>query len=367
MSTTIACIGGFLGAGKTTAVQAAAAELKRRGQVASVITNDQGNDLVDTEVIRRLGIAAAEITGGCFCCKFEDLIGTMTAIVEQHHPDIILAEAVGSCTDLSATVYQPLRRYYPEAFALAPLSVLVEPRRIRALRHGGAGNFPEEVGYLFEKQLAEADLIVLNKLDTIDLIERREITRWLRDVTGGVPVHAMSARNRIGVAAWIERLLSGDFAGGRLLDINYDVYAAAESALGWLNATLHLTATHSFSPKDVATAFVARVQQAAGEASMAVAHLKVLVASGGSIDRIGLTDKDAEPEWDGAARFEETHQASFVVNARVRANPYALERLIREALHGSADAFALELTVPHMECFIPARPNPPHRFAEIAL
>ena len=44
----IAIVGGFLGAGKTTLILAAAKELERRGIRSAVILNDQGNELVDT-------------------------------------------------------------------------------------------------------------------------------------------------------------------------------------------------------------------------------------------------------------------------------------------------------------------------------
>src|SRR5262249_61287111 len=64
----IACVGGFLGAGKTPALVAAARELIKRGLRVGIITNDQGGLLVDTEVMRDLGLPAEEITGGCFCC-----------------------------------------------------------------------------------------------------------------------------------------------------------------------------------------------------------------------------------------------------------------------------------------------------------
>ncbi|MGA9958965.1 MAG: GTP-binding protein, partial [Acidobacteriaceae bacterium] len=45
----IAIVGGFLGAGKTTLILAAAKELERRGIRSAVILNDQGNELVDTD------------------------------------------------------------------------------------------------------------------------------------------------------------------------------------------------------------------------------------------------------------------------------------------------------------------------------
>ena len=61
-------IGGFLGAGKTTAVDLFAQALTGRGMRVGLITNDQSTGLVDTAVLRSRGFA-----GGCFCCRFDSL------------------------------------------------------------------------------------------------------------------------------------------------------------------------------------------------------------------------------------------------------------------------------------------------------
>src|SRR2546425_6553156 len=143
----IACVGGFLGAGKTTALVSASRELMARGLNVGIITNDQGNHLIDTEVMRSLGLPTKEVAGGCFCCKFAEFVEHAGRILDQGRPDIILAEAVGSCTDLSATVYQPLRQYYAHQFDLAPLSILVEPGRLRAFSGDLANSFSESVAY----------------------------------------------------------------------------------------------------------------------------------------------------------------------------------------------------------------------------
>lgn len=45
---------------------------------------------------------------------------------------MFIAEPVGSCTDLAATVTYPLRRLYGDQFTIAPVSVLLDP--VRALR-----------------------------------------------------------------------------------------------------------------------------------------------------------------------------------------------------------------------------------------
>src|SRR3954465_12418658 len=120
-------IGGFLGAGKTTAVARLPHRLSERGLKVGLITNDQGRELVDTAMLRAKGFATEEIPGGCFCCRFNSLVDAAAKLTETALPDAFIAEPVGSCTDLVATVTYPLRRMYGESFAIAPLSVLVDP------------------------------------------------------------------------------------------------------------------------------------------------------------------------------------------------------------------------------------------------
>ena len=51
-------IGGFLGAGKTTAIGKLAAHLTAQGRKVGLITNDQAGGLVDTRVLRAQGLDA---------------------------------------------------------------------------------------------------------------------------------------------------------------------------------------------------------------------------------------------------------------------------------------------------------------------
>src|SRR6185369_11953984 len=154
MRPVIVPLGGFLGAGKTTLILAASRELQRRGRRAAAILNDQGLDLVDTALATAGGVDADQVTGGCFCCRFSDLVAS-AARLGAYSPDVIFAEAVGSCTDISATTLQPLKLYHAERFQVAPFSVLVDPLRAQTFA-AGAGN--EDWRYLFQHQIDEADL-----------------------------------------------------------------------------------------------------------------------------------------------------------------------------------------------------------------
>src|SRR5271170_5382577 len=93
-------IGGFLGAGKTTTMARLARHYMARGQRVGLVTNDQAQDLVDTNSLRAQGFATEEVAGACFCCRFDDLVRKVGQLQNGERPDVILAEPVGSCTDL---------------------------------------------------------------------------------------------------------------------------------------------------------------------------------------------------------------------------------------------------------------------------
>ncbi len=102
-------VGGFLGSGKTTAIAAACKALAVRKMTAGVITNDQGKYLVDTAFFDLQKIPAVQVARGCFCCNYDDLITRIDQLVRAVQPDVIFAEAVGSCADMVATVIKPLQ------------------------------------------------------------------------------------------------------------------------------------------------------------------------------------------------------------------------------------------------------------------
>jgi len=354
----IACLGGFLGAGKTTALMGAARNLIARGLKVGVITNDQGSNLVDTALFLSLGLQTEEITGGCFCCRFSEFAKHAFRLVAQHRPDIILAEAVGSCTDLAATVYEPLRRFHSAEFELAPLSIFVEPARIQELL-GTSSQFESSVRYLFEKQLAEAELIILTKTELLNPEEVRGLTTQLQRVAGKSPIRLLSARTGVGVNEWVDQLLSVRSVGNTGLDLDYEIYGQAEASLGWLNATVDLVSDQEFLLAELGEAVVVKIQEQCRVAESAIAHLKILLVSAEGSDRIALTTSVSQAAWDGEGNLGLVREASAVINARVGANPRDLRRIVESALQAAAREQGVSATVQDLESFAPLPPQRP--------
>ena len=363
---TYVMIGGFLGAGKTTAVARMGEALTARGLKVGLITNDQSSGLVDTSILRSRGFAVEEIAGGCFCCRFGSLAEAAERLEADERPDVFLAEPVGSCTDLVATVSYPLRRIYGDRFRVAPLSVLVDPQRARRVLGLAEGRrFSEKVTYVFEKQLEEADLIVVNKVDTLSAEERGELEVALAARFPEARVLAVSAEHGDGTDAWFEQVLADEVEPQPTMELDYTTYAEGEALLGWLNLTARLSAGEaSVDANQLLLDLCASIQAAAGEAGAEIAHLKATLDAGdasGRLAALSVTSGDGPLDL-REALVEGVRGGELIVNLRAEADPDALRAMVRAALEAAKAARpGCALEVEHEEHFRPAPPEPTHR------
>ena len=361
-------IGGFLGAGKTTAVASLARHLTEAGHRVGLITNDQGRGLVDTAMLRSLGFATEEIPGGCFCCKFKSLTDAAASLTESTRPDVIIAEPVGSCTDLVATVTYPLRRIYGNSYHIAPLTVLVDPiraQRVLGLEEGG--NFSEKVIYIYRKQLEEADLIVISKCELLSPEKLAGLKAALEQAFPEAEVLAVSVREGAGLEPWFDRVATGEQAPRAAMPVDYDIYADGEALLGWFNATVAVTADEEFDTGDLLCELCADVQTRLAAIPAEVAHLKMTYSPdeslGGDVAVVNLVRSDFVPEL-GITLDEPSATGQLIINLRAEADPDALSEAVIIALSQTAAAHpGLKLSLEHHEHFRPGRPTPTHRDA----
>ncbi|MYC80999.1 MAG: cobalamin biosynthesis protein P47K [Acidobacteria bacterium] len=355
-------IGGFLGAGKTTAVLRLARLLQCRGSRVGLITNDQSHGLVDTALLGSSGFPVEEITGGCFCCKFDSLVGASERLSREQQPDVFLAEPVGSCTDLKATVDYPLRRMYGGNYWIAPLSVMVDPvRALRILELEPGRSFSPKVVYVYRKQLEEADIIVINKTDVLNPQRLERLRRALKDSFSPDRVLAVSARQGTGMEEWFEQITQPlDHTQGDL-EMDYDAYAEGEALLGWLNCSLRVEAASAFDGNVLLRGAMTTIQRRLR--SREIAHLKMTLTpeeQGHDIGVANLTGSDGIPEQSHALQ-EPLTAGELIINLRAEADPEALRTLVQTTLAALGREDDLLLEVEHLEAFRPSRPTPTHR------
>ena len=358
-------IGGFLGAGKTTAVARLAALLHARGRRVGLITNDQGSNLVDTAMLRARGFATEEIPGGCFCCRFASLVDAAGKLTTATRPDVFVAEPVGSCTDLVATVTYPLRRIYGDRFTIAPLSVLVDPQRaLRVLGLSEGRAFSDKVLYIYRKQLEEADLIVINKVDALAPGDLARLRSGLAREFPHAEILTVSARTGDGIDAWFERLVAHDQVARQVMQVDYEVYADGEALLGWLNATVEVASEGEFDANELLAALARDLQARLGAAGGEVAHLKMTFSPSGGLNDlavVNLVRSDFVPEL--SLRLDQRCTGGqLIVNLRAEAAPEALRAALEPAVAALPAAFpGLRARVDHLEHFRPGKPQPTHR------
>lgn len=356
-------LGGFLGAGKTTTIARLARAYQERGLRVGIVTNDQAADLVDTHSLRSQGFEVGEVAGACFCCNFNELTEVAAKLGEEQRPDLIIAEPVGSCTDLVATVVQPLVQLYAEDFEVAPYGVILKPSHgRRILKNEPNAGFSPKAAYIFRKQLEEADFIVLNRIDQLSPEEIEELQQLLRESYPDVPTLKMSARTGDGFDCLLEMLdQQGEF-GRRVLEMDYDTYAEGEAELGWLNANLAVSANAAFSLDDLLLDVIDRLRSALVEHKAEAAHLKAIGLWEGFHGVANLVSNDSPAELSLPAECQ-TRTADLVVNARVAIDPETLDKEVHAAVEAACAAVSAKAEWRQTQSFRPGRPVPTHRLA----
>lgn len=150
-------VSGFLGAGKTTLVNNILSG--DHGLSIAVIVNDIGAINVDAELLAGKSDGIVSLKNGCVCCSMRpDLVQHVSELIGEQRPDHIVIEASG--VSEPGNIVRTLG--YPEldetVFVNAVVTVV------------DAELFPGLAGmskYLAREQLAEADVVVVNKADLV--------------------------------------------------------------------------------------------------------------------------------------------------------------------------------------------------------
>jgi G3E family GTPase len=353
-------IGGFLGAGKTTAILTLARLLKDRGLRAGLIVNDQSVGLVDTRMAESQGFPVEEITGGCFCCRFNSLVEASEKLTGSTRPDVFLAEPVGSCTDLLAAVSFPMRKIYGDAYSVAPLSVLVDPVRAERILGLETGNsFSPRVLYVYRKQLEEAEILAINKCDLLGGGRAARLEAAMRREYPNAEVLQISAREGTGLEEWLDRLLAAGSAAQAAPDVDYEEYAEGEALLGWLNVSAAVRAAREIDGNELLRGIASRVSEALEDVE--IAHFKMTLApdeQGGDLGVLNLVRSGGSAELSHALK-EPVSGGELLVNLRAEADP----DLLRSSVLAALEACPCQVRVNHVEHFRPAKPSPTYRMA----
>ncbi|HMG93547.1 MAG TPA: GTP-binding protein, partial [Chryseolinea sp.] len=279
--------GGFLGSGKTTAIVHACQHLMAEGKRVAMITNDQGDQQVDSAFAKSLGISTREVSNGCFCCRYDDLDAQLQSLEANNQPDIVFAESVGSCTDIIATVAKPLLHYKSDISVV--VAVFADVDMLVSFIEGRASFIEESVRYIYKKQLEEADLIVLNKVDLITKEQLAVADKAIRKEYTGKKIVYQNSHKHEDIVTWLDTLDELASRGDReSLTIGYDVYGNGEAQLAWLDKSIVVQSplgNGGFAIRQIIRSIFNQLKQQ----QLTIGHLKFFVETDRWSDKISFT------------------------------------------------------------------------------
>ena len=339
-----AVFSGFLGSGKTTTMMALTRYYTAHHGKAAMISNDLGHgvSLADDRFARLSGCNASQITDDCICYVNEQLAERLNAYYAGGF-ELVVSDIPGFGVGALEHVYHGLAEKFPGQFELAPFTVLVEPRTVDLLRSGQGG----DQEYLYNTQLVEADLIVLNKCDLLDDTARKADIRWLKEHYPEAAVLAISARDGEGLEELSQALTQGR-ASMRRPDIGYGG-EAFRHAMGKISEYYiqyrAVVCCKDFDGNAYLMDMARKVQAGIEAAGQRIPHLKLLAwepeGDFGKVDLIG-----AEREIEVTRRFERPcTDIAVLLNASAACPVDTLEEILLDAVNSVSDKYQLELTV----------------------
>lgn len=347
-------LSGFLGSGKTTAIQQASRILLQRDARVGVITNDQGIKLVDADFFKSLNIPGRQVANGCFCCNFNELDDGIESLIKTTNPGVIFAESVGSCTDIVATVAKPL--FHTRNNVEVTVSVFADARLLYMLLKG-AGAFDKDVYYIYFKQLEEAGIIVINKVDCMDCGDLHQLRLGMQERYGFKELVFQNSLDAGSVQQWLDALDKQDSRNGlSSLEIDYDIYGAGEAKLAWLDQEIIISQPAHSAAKD-AVDVVNEIHKSIRSKNYFIGHLKFLLDGK---TKISFTATSPEGNLVNIGN-DEPGSVCLLMNARVQTEPPILSSIIAEAIAVVTERTGCRIHVSSTASFKPGFPKPTHR------
>ena len=355
----IMLMSGYLGSGKTTSMTALAEYLNSVGKKACLITNDLGSNLVDTAYVNSHKIPVLEISNGCLCHDVDQLVEKIHIHMQKENPDIVIFEPVGSCVDMVEHVYKDMDRRFREDYVLAPVSAIVDPIRYREVYlEGKRGTDIGEtaVAYGFCKQLEEADLLLLNKMDLLSREDSAEIMISLEKEFPGVPVIQISGLKRTNIDLWADYVLTHE-SSIRGLDIDMGLIMEGCEEMGWYNKVCTVETANAVDVHKFCEQYLSEIRKVFAEQNRQILHVKVNVEAKGKYLKAALTNTKGTIQMTGTLK-EFCGEGVINVNIRALMLPKPLAELMEGTLERMLEKLDVHMKDNKLQSFLPVEEAP---------
>lgn len=165
-------IGGYLGSGKTTLLN----NLLRRadGRRLAVLVNEFGELPIDEDLIVAEDENMISIAGGCICCSFgNDLIGALNELAMlDPPPDYVVIESSGVA--IPGAIVSTFSLI--DGFRSDGIVVVVDAETVQAAAKD------DYIGDTITRQLSDAEIVLVNKLDLVEPEQAKDLAAWLSEM-----------------------------------------------------------------------------------------------------------------------------------------------------------------------------------------
>lgn len=171
---------GFLGAGKTTLLNRILTE--QHGRKIAVIENEFGEVGVDNQLVIQSDEEIFEMNNGCICCTVRgDLLRILGRLMKRKDRlDAILIETTGLANPAPVAQTFFTDPEMKEQFRLDAIVTVVDAKHIALHLHDS----PEA-----QKQVAFADVILLNKTDLVSPADLDTLEKRIRSINAVAKIH----------------------------------------------------------------------------------------------------------------------------------------------------------------------------------
>ncbi|HYK72160.1 MAG TPA: GTP-binding protein [Pseudoneobacillus sp.] len=168
--TEIYILSGFLGSGKSTLLKRLLEDEKKKNRRVAVMMNELGNVSIDSNIVDE-DIALKELLGGCICCSIQDkLEAQLQSLLYNEKPEVIYIETTGAAhpVEVLDSILSP---YFADKFIIKGVITIMDGARWLS-----RSTLSPQLQQLLLEQVKHADLLIINKTDTLSQSEQAKIT-----------------------------------------------------------------------------------------------------------------------------------------------------------------------------------------------
>lgn len=340
-------VSGFWGAGKTTTMLALSEYYASKGVRCELIANDLGEcDMVDAAYSQKRGAAVHAMPGGCICHKTREL----SQVLEETFAlgaELVLSDIPGCGVGALDSVY---RGGVGSGTELAPFVVVVSPELLALLSDEDAFyriHLPQDMGEILRAQLREADVVVLNKVDTLSPAQHEKAVALIRSVCPGITVYPISAKNGTGIAELGEAILFGQAGLNQPEGLgDLEELETPEGRLCWYDCRYYVkVCCDDFSPDDYLSDLLESARFSFAAMNANTPHLKIFASDeAGDYAKFSLTGIDYPVEKDHLFG-RRAAEVSVVINARLLCPPALAEQIMKGCIVAAGNKHNLDTMI----------------------